>query len=142
MFPAIAATFHRITGNTQIKLIIPSHGMPFVIPFSKIPDLTSLIDKILTDIEKKDPTPSADRKLKLPDGSVLDPPRPGDWVLADTHNATIIHNAFIGELVRMGYTYMVLPMRVSSLSPASLKAAIKAVENYRPEVETSPPSYS
>lgn len=91
-------------------------------------------------MEKKDPSLKESRKLKLPDGLVLDLPTAGDWVLVDTHNATIIHGAFITELVMMGYTYMVLPMRVSSLSPASLKVAIKAVEDSRGEV--LPPTYS
>lgn len=113
-------------------------------PLTPDQNLTALIDKILADMVKKDPSPSASRKLKLPDGLVLDPPSPGDWVLVDTYNATIIHDSLITDLVRVGYTYMVLPMRVSSLSPAELKVAIKAVEDSRPEgtPPSPPPDYT
>lgn len=88
---------------------------------------------------KKDPSLSASRKLRLPGGLVLDPPSPGDWVLVDTCNATIIHDSLITDLVRVGYTYMVLPMRVSSLSLDELKVAIKVVQESWPEGAAHPP---
>lgn len=75
---------------------------------------------------------------------MLDPPSPGDWVLVDTCNATIIHGSLIADLVRVGYTYMVLPMRVSSLSPDELKVAIKVVQESWTEeaAHSSPPDYA
>lgn len=93
---------------------------------------------------KKDPSLSASRKLKLPNGLILDPPSPGDWVLVDICNATIIHDSLATDLIRVGYTYMVLPMRVSSLSPDELKVAIKVVQESWPgaAAHTPPPDYA
>lgn len=160
----------NVDRNAAIKLIFPSHGLPFAIPYSVLPvrspgvvsgcrgsarrewmlhelkigtqDLVSKIDEILKDMEKKTADPRGSRGRKLPSGKILESPSPGDWVLIDVDNSQLIHNSVMAIQVVEGGTYLVLPMRGSDISEEDLKEAIKAVRTTTRPADDLLPSYS
>lgn len=70
------------------------------------------------------------KKLRLPKAGIeLECPKPGDWVLIDIGNASIIHKTLAGSLVTGGGTYMVLPNHASGISKEALTEAIEVAKS-------------